>query len=461
MAARTGASVGVAVTITILGVLSLGLFVLSMVFYGNASKAQQELAQVQAEAEDFIKASEREREGVRRALGQARDDGNKSVVDYLLTQMRESMTPAAGPDSSDLTATGLRDQITDLGGDEGDSLAGMIRDRDATINDLETRLAEAEADRQDALTRAADESARVAIIETEFNDAGDRMGDEVGTMRGDLQSVWQRVTDLEADMNDRVDRIQGDATAEQRRLRGTIADQRSEITVLKSQILRLRGEGGSDRVKPLSEEALADATISRVDPVAREVVLSIGRGQKVILGMTFAIYTNATDIRPDPITGEFEQGKAVVEVTRVNDGFSVARIIEESRGNPIVKGDVAANAVYDPNKTYKFLVYGNFDVDGDGVATPLEGEDLKALVQRWGGDLTTEMSGDLDYVVLGQKPVLGPEPPTGSPVEVVEEFLRRKRIIETYDELFASATTVSIPVLNENRLRTLIGDFPG
>jgi len=461
MAARTGASVGVAVTITILGVLSLGLFVLSMVFYGNASKAEQEKSQVEAEAEDFIKASERERESVRRALGQAQDDGGKSVVDYLLKQMGESMTLAAGPDSSDLTASGLRDQISSLGGGESDSLSGMIRDRDATIADLETRLTEAEADRQDALSRAADESARVAVIENEFADAGDAMGDEVGTMRSDLQGVWQRVTDLETDMNDRVGRIQDDADAEQQRNRSTIAEQRQEILVLKEQVSRLRGEGQSDRVKPLSEEALADANVSRVDPVAREVVLSIGRGQKVILGMTFAIYANATDIRPDPVTGEYPLGKAVVEVTRVNDGFSTARIIEESRGNPIVRGDVAANAVYDPNKTYKFLVYGNFDIDGDGIDTPLEGEDLKALVQRWGGDLTTVMSGDLDYVVLGEKPVLGPEPPTGSPVEVVEEFLRRKRIIEKYDGLFESATTVSIPILNQNRLRTLIGDFPG
>ncbi|MFI4896951.1 MAG: hypothetical protein ACIARR_03915 [Phycisphaerales bacterium JB059] len=459
MAARTGASVGVAVTITILGVLSLGLFVLSMVFYGNAARAQQELAQVQNEAEDFIKPSEREREGVRRALTQAGDE-RKSVVDYLLTQLRESMTLAAGPDSADLTASGLREQIISLGGSDGDSLAGMVRDREATINDLQTRLAQAEADRQDALDRAAAESARVAAIESEFNVASEAMGDDVGTMRGDLQSVWQRVADLESEMNNRVSRIQNDADSEQTRLRSTIAEQRSEIQVLKTQVARLRGEGGTDRIQPLAEESLVDADVRRVDPVAREVILSIGRGQKVILGMTFAIYADSTEIRPDPITGVYPRGKATVEVIRVNDGFSVARIIEESRGNPIVKGDVAANAVYDPNKTYKLMVFGNFDINGDGVATPLEGEDLKALIRRWGGELTTQITGDVDFVVLGEKPVLGPEPPTGSPVEVVEEYLRRKRMIERYDQLFERAQTTAIPVLNENRLRTLIGDFP-
>ena len=460
MAARTGASVGVAVTITILGVLSLALFVLSMVFYGNASRAQQELTQVKAEAEDFVRAGERERENVRQALSRASEE-RKSVVDYLLTQLRESMTIAAGPDAADLTASGLREQLVALGGGEGDSLVGMVRDRDTRIADLSTRLEQAEADRQEALARAAEEAERVAEIERDFDIANEAMSEDVGTMRGDLQSVWQRVADLEAEMNDRVARIKSEADEMRARDRATIAEQRSELTVLKTQLARLRGEVSDDRVRPLAEESLVDAQIRSVDPVAQTVVLSIGRGEKVILGMTFAIYDNATDIRPDAATGVYPPGKGVVEVIRVNDGFSTARIIEESRGNPIVKGDVAANAVYDPSKTYKFLVFGNFDINADGVATPLEGEDLKALIKRWGGELTTEVTGDLDFIVLGEKAVLGPEPPTGSPVEVVEEYLRRKRVNERYDELFETALTTAIPVLNENRLRTLIGDFPG
>ena len=35
----------------------------------------------------------------------------------------------------------------------------------------------------------------------------------------------------------------------------------------------------------------------------------------------------------------------------------------------MVSGDVIANAVYDPKKSYRFVVFGAFDTDGDGVAT--------------------------------------------------------------------------------------------
>lgn len=42
MAARSGASVGTLVTITILSLLSLGLFVATIVFYGKFSRTQSE-----------------------------------------------------------------------------------------------------------------------------------------------------------------------------------------------------------------------------------------------------------------------------------------------------------------------------------------------------------------------------------------------------------------------------------
>ena len=35
-------------------------------------------------------------------------------------------------------------------------------------------------------------------------------------------------------------------------------------------------------------------------------------------------------------------------------------------GQPLVRGDVVANAVYDPNYRFKFLVHGKFDIDADG-----------------------------------------------------------------------------------------------
>src|SRR5690606_35483335 len=153
-----------------------------------------------------------------------------------------------------------------------------------------------------------------------------------------------------------------------------------------------------DRITPLNEEALVDGQINQVNAIDNEVMLSIGRTKKAILGMTFAVYDNATDIRENPETGEYPAGKAVVEIVRVEETFSRARVISSSQGNPIVRGDVIANAVYDPTKTYKFVVDGLFDTDGDGVASRFERETLEALIERWGGILVSRISGDVDFV---------------------------------------------------------------
>src|SRR5206468_2777376 len=104
-----------------------------------------------------------------------------------------------------------------------------------------------------------------------------------------------------------------------------------------------------------------------------------------------------------------------------------------------------ANAVYDPNKVYTFLVYGNFDANQDGVATQQEAVDIRALIESWGGKVVDELAGNVDswggkvvdelaanvdFLVLGQKPPLPPQPQSGAPAAVIQEYMRVRRIAE-------------------------------
>jgi hypothetical protein len=173
--------------------------------------------------------------------------------------------------------------------------------------------------------------------------------------------------------------------------------------------------------------------------------------------MTFAVYTEPTDIRPDADTGNYPEGKASLEVIRIDENTATARILRERRGNPVVRGDVVANAVYDPRKTYKFLVYGNFDADGDGRATFEEQTQIRARIEAWGGKVQSELTGDTDFLVLGERPVLPPEPAGNAPIEAINFYISLRRQAQRYDELFEKAQATSIPVLNQNRLYTLTG----
>ena len=57
---------------------------------------------------------------------------------------------------------------------------------------------------------------------------------------------------------------------------------------------------------------------------------------------------------------------------------------------------------------------------------------------------------------LRPQDVPGPD----APWEVLQEYVRLQRIVKRYDELFDRAIASSIPVLNENRLYTLLGSIP-
>lgn len=456
MAARTGASVGVAVTITVLGLLAVGLFVTTMVFYGQAQRNKSDLQSAREQYADFVSDAQREHASVRAVLDEARQ-ARHSVVEHLMLSRAELLKSATGDQS--MTMATYRERLGAVEGAEGMPLMDLVAAKNATIAQLTQRAETAEAARQAAQDQAQAEAARVAKIESAFAARGDSLKSDVGTAVDMVAQTDAKFKDIEARYATNLESLEADLQGQLTDKQTRIDELNSQNIALQDQVLRLRGEGRNDRVTPRNEEALVDGRVDRVDIGSNEVILSIGRANKVVLGMTFAIYSNATDIRPDE-HGVYPQGKAAVEVVRVEDGFSRARILRSSEGNPIIRGDVVANAAYDPNKTYKFVVDGLFDTNGDGRATRYERDELAALIERWGGKVVNEVTGDLDFVVLGAKPVLPPAPAPGAPIAVINEYNRLNREIQRYDELMQSAEASSIPLLNANRLQTLIGAFP-
>ena len=457
MAARTGASVGVAVTITILGAMSLAFFVTTMIFYGNAQSAKTEKQSMEEDVKVFVSPQEREHAAIRAIRDEATRE-RKTVVGYLASNQSELMKTVVGDASTSMSE--LRTALGLIEGTEEGSLVGLVQKLQGEIESLQEQLATADAERVLAQKNMEAEAQRVADIEAQFTASAGSMQDEVvAIMDGNMQ-LSTGYTQIEQRLNSEIERLRADFADRENTLQDSFDELLQENILLQGQVARLQGEGGVDRPMPLNEEALVDGRVNQVNPLDNEAIISIGRDKKAILGMTFAIYDDATDIRIDNETGEYPVGKAVVEIIKVEPTFSRARIISSSEGNPIVRGDVIANAVYDPTKTYKFVVDGLFDVDGDGIASRFERDTLEALIERWGGVLVSQIQGDTDFVVLGQKPVLPPAPGRDAPVAAIQEYVRLQQEIQRYDDLLLKAESTSMPVLNANRLRTLIGDFP-
>jgi hypothetical protein len=456
MASRSSAGIGVGITITLLGVVCLTLFITTIVFLSKYNATNRDLIQTNQQVAEYVRQDEMQNDAITRIRETAKRN-NKSAIGYLSDSLRTAMQRTTG--SPNETVEGLERRMQQIPGASGSNLVAVISDRDRQISDLNTRLEQADRDRQTALANQQNEANRVRQLQETHQQTIAAMNSDIERYKGEVDRYREEVSESRRFMDQRVESTRETAASSEAALNERVRNLEGENLQLKDQLARLRGEKRQDILTGLPEASLVDANVIAIDSSSNAVTIDRGRRDKMVLGMRFAVYTDQTAIRPNA-AGEYPPGKAVVEVINVGETSSTARVVSETRGNPIVRGDVLANAIYDPNKVYTFLVYGNFDANGDGMATPAEAEDVKARIVAWGGRVVDDLSGDVDFVVLGQRPQLPPRPDVGAPLPVLQEFMRLDAMATRYDDLFRQATSTSMPVLNENRLYTLIGGRP-
>ena len=456
MAGRTSTSVGVGVTITILGVATLALFITTIIFFANKRAAERQLADARQTTSEYVSDTDRANDAVNRA----REAGKRerpalSAVGHLIDSQQKIMQRVTGSRSD--TLDDLNTKLGAIPGSGGQNMLTLLRQRDSEIAALTQQLAAAKQATDRALADRENEVKRVAAIEESQRQAIAAINAELDKYKDEVDRNREELNQAKADMAGRVAQIEAAAAETEGKLRAQIDDLERERVLNQSLITRIQDELKGKRIGGANEFALVDAEIIGLDAANSSVVINRGRKDKVVLGMTFSVYTEPTDIRPDPTTGNYPEGKATVEVIRIDESTATARILSERRGNPVVRGDVLANAVYDPKKTYKFLIYGNFDADGDGRATFEEQSNIRARIESWGGQVLSELTGDIDFLVLGERPVLPPEPAGNAPIEAINFYMSLVRQAQRYDNLFNQAQASSIPILNQNRLFTLTG----
>lgn len=264
-----------------------------------------------------------------------------------------------------------------------------------------------------------------------------------------------------------------DGTAEE--MRKQLASSQEQISLLNTQnaelgaqlaqkdvqLADLRTRLGLNRVdvtKVMTRQA--DGKILRV-PGNDRVFIDLGGGDHVSPGLTFEVYDKYDGI---PAAGDptndlaLPVGKASIEVITVLPTGSECRIIRKSYGAALAEGDLIVNLVYDRNTKYNFVVFGNFDIDQNGIATPQDAEIIKRQITRWGGTVVEEINVDTDFVVLGKEPVI-PDPPDPNDPLAVAEYERALAGSEAYDEISRLAREYRLPILNQNRFLYLTGYY--
>ncbi len=456
MAARSSGSGSTIAWMVIMGVLGLGGLIFGLVMYNQRQAVTRDLAAVKVETAEFIADGERRQDAlnpVREAARASRPA--KSVVGYLSESMQTTMQRVTGARTDKLPD--LERKLGSVEGADGMSLLTILEQKKNDVAELEKRIVDADAARKRAEQDRENEVKRIGEMQTGLDSTLAALTAEVNKYKDEIESYRDGLNKARGEMNAAVERVEAKARDEQVALQNQIAELERDKVLANDTIKRLQTEIRGKRVQAGDEAALVDASVIGIEGSQSQVYLNVGKRNNVVLGMTFQIYSESSAIRPDPTTGEYPEGKAAVEVIKVDETSSTARIVREKRGNPVVRGDVAANAAFDPNKKYTFLVFGNFDPEGTGTPNPQGRAEIEALITGWGGSVVDQLSGDVDFVVLGARPVLPPQPRDDAPPAVITEFIRQQRIVQQYDRLFQQATSTSIPVLNENRLYTLTG----
>jgi len=438
------------VAVAILGTLTVAFLVTTLVFVAKVQKLTRDNIQLKSDLDRAVRADERDdRWNLLQQMA-----GNQGVVRYLDSSLRDTAEKVTGSRRDE--ANILLDRINASLDEDASSLIGTVDKLRADNDALQRRLEEADASSDAARSDLQAAQDAIGALRAKLDDGMNRMTSEVDTYKAGTDEYRAGIEATRQQFDTKLQEIQGESDATVRSLETEIGDLESKLAIANDQLRTLRIERGEEGLRPQSEATLVDGRVIGLNTASNEVSIDLGRRDHVVLGLTFEIYPGDSTIRPGR-GGRYPTGKASVEIMRIDVGSSVGRIIRRQAGNPILVGDSVANAVYDPSKVYSFAVFGNFDTNNDGLRTPQERQSIKSLIAEWGGDVSEDVQGDTDFIVLGSRPVLPPQPRPSDPVELIQSFLLKKQTVQKYDEMFKQAEATGIPVLNQNRLYTLTG----
>ncbi|MAT81119.1 MAG: hypothetical protein CMJ29_05675 [Phycisphaerae bacterium] len=453
MAIRSTAGTGVVVALVVFIIISAALLATTIIFYSQRGKAVEEKNTAEAQLDKLATATERSSDAYQAIENQS---GRNSVYGHLKGQhddlmayvgrdmdidaLKEALNKSIGVDSNGTLWTHMQTTHQQLQSDS-DSISRLkdsVQQLQEEKEEIAGRLSQAERERDESLQASVDRQ---------------------------LDGIRKADTTYEEQIAQAIDDLEQAKERYRNRYVGQIRDLENEVDELseanvqgESRIEELQRLISRNRIQPEDPANLADGEVIEVTGRGDQVYIDRGKNDQIVLGMTFEVYDDAAQLRPDA-EGNFPRGKASIQIVKVGESTATGKVTRSTRGRPVVRGDIVANAIYDPNYTFKFLVHGRFDVDNDGHATLEETDFVRRQIESWGGKVIKEdrITGDLDFLVLGVEPPKPANPDANATEQQIQQILDLGRKHDKYQELFRSASRADIPVLNANRLYILTG----
>lgn len=136
-----------------------------------------------------------------------------------------------------------------------------------------------------------------------------------------------------------------------------------------------------------ANEEQEDGHLVFTDPRSSTVYVNLGEKQKVMRGLKFDVY------RPAPKGLRVFKGR--IELQKIMEKVSMARITEQDSLDPVVNGDLIINPIFQETQPVYFVFAGQF--------SSMSNPQVKKWIEKIGGVVEEEVSARTNFLVLGDK----------------------------------------------------------
>jgi len=452
---------------------------LAIMFYSQLEEERKAHADVKAEYELFVKEGQRNLPEVRRYRQLAGGIDQRSVFDLLTADIRKLKSWINGQENATLDESASALNSAGVNVDEGERVVTVIAN---VKGQVETAEAQAAAKVQEIAARQKELDVlaqKYSTLQAEHSQRMSTLQSEIAKLKQDYEAYQQSVEKQQGDVAQTLKQRTEQLTAEVGKREETIRALENEVSQYKVRIAKLLRDLKKDSIQPPDLTREGDGKVISVNPDERLVYIDLGRNDHIVLGMTFEVFDPQVGVKVTKEGEELERGKASIEVVGIDESSAACRIVRASLASSVLTGDLIANLVYDKSRIYKFYLFGEFDLDNDGIATLSDQDQVASLIRKWGGQIVqpkkrqqqlaaligpeqatqTVLPLDTDFLVIGQEPDI---PDQGGPTDdpqVIRERIQAKKKWDEYIKLVNEARALSIPIINQHRFLALIGYY--
>ena len=475
MAVRAARNTGLIVTLVVFVFLSLVGIGLAITFYTKVNEAQARAQSKEEQYNALVKGATE----IPKVEAAAKDAQHAGVVAHLqLTAAHVTRLLTGG---EDVAPKQIEAQMKAAGIEEGGNalayIATLSTERKQKVDeaaDLQKKLEE-DKKQVEALTGTQDRIAKAA------DEQKAKLLSDLGALQKDLDALKTAQQERLDELAKNIDKSNKEENEKLIAAENKAENAKSQIDEMKARISKITG--GIKHDTPTAPEPLRDVDghIAAIAAAKNVVYIDLGRQDHLVLGMTFEVFDSARGVDVDiKDNGDknIKRGKATVEVVNMSDHSATCRVVRSSFGQPIQRGDLLANLVYDKQRQFKFYVFGDFNLDNLGEAGLADREMVINLIERWGGVVVKpeerqrklkSLTGgaeaeqnllpfDTDFLIVGAEPTVPAESPNDDAAAIARAKLAKQQLAQ-FNRLRNEARELGIPILNQNRFLALIGYF--